>query len=35
LNAAGAKPGMQLHNAYGYGIFTGGLGFITVQKNWE
>jgi len=26
LNAAGAKPGMQLHNAYGYGIFTGGLG---------
>ncbi len=26
LSAAGAKPGMQLHNAYGYGIFTGGLG---------
>ncbi len=26
LNAAGAKPGMLLHNAYGYGIFTGGLG---------
>lgn len=26
LHAAGAKPGMQLHNAYGYGIFTGGLG---------
>jgi phenylacetate-CoA ligase len=26
LNAAGAKAGMQLHNAYGYGIFTGGLG---------
>ncbi|SUX47857.1 phenylacetate--CoA ligase family protein [Chryseobacterium indoltheticum] len=26
LNAAGAKLGMQLHNAYGYGIFTGGLG---------
>lgn len=26
LNAAGAKPGMQLHNAYGYGLFTGGLG---------
>ncbi|UFH31095.1 AMP-binding protein [Chryseobacterium sp. C-71] len=26
LNAAGAKSGMQLHNAYGYGIFTGGLG---------
>lgn len=26
LNASGAKPGMLLHNAYGYGIFTGGLG---------
>ncbi|AQW91080.1 phenylacetate--CoA ligase [Elizabethkingia anophelis] len=26
LNAAGARRGMQLHNAYGYGIFTGGLG---------
>lgn len=26
LNAAGAKPGMLLHNAYGYGLFTGGLG---------
>lgn len=26
LHAAGARPGMQLHNAYGYGIFTGGLG---------
>ncbi|MCY0970884.1 phenylacetate--CoA ligase family protein [Chryseobacterium wangxinyae] len=26
LSAAGGKPGMQLHNAYGYGIFTGGLG---------
>jgi len=26
LNAAGAKPGMELHNAYGYGLFTGGLG---------
>ena len=23
---AGARRGMQLHNAYGYGIFTGGLG---------
>src|SRR5699024_22990 len=22
LNAAGAKPGMMLHNAYGYGVFT-------------
>ncbi len=26
LSAAGAKPGMILHNAYGYGLFTGGLG---------
>ena len=24
--AAGARPGMMLHNAYGYGLFTGGLG---------
>lgn len=26
LMAAGAKKGMKLHNAYGYGLFTGGLG---------
>lgn len=26
LAAAGAKAGMTLHNAYGYGLFTGGLG---------
>ena len=26
LAAAGAKPGMRLHNSYGYGLFTGGLG---------
>ena len=26
LRAAGAKPGMMIHNAYGYGLFTGGLG---------
>ncbi len=26
LVAAGCKPGMMLHNAYGYGLFTGGLG---------
>lgn len=24
--SAGARPGMILHNAYGYGLFTGGLG---------
>jgi phenylacetate-CoA ligase len=27
LRAAGVKPGMRVHNAYGYGLFTGGLGF--------
>jgi phenylacetate-CoA ligase len=26
LTMAGAQPGMVLHNAYGYGLFTGGLG---------
>jgi phenylacetate-CoA ligase len=26
LRASGARPGMKLHNAYGYGLFTGGLG---------
>lgn len=26
LYAAGARPGMKLQNAYGYGLFTGGLG---------
>jgi phenylacetate-CoA ligase len=26
LAMAGAEPGMALHNAYGYGLFTGGLG---------
>ena len=26
LVAAGAKPGMMIQNAYGYGLFTGGLG---------
>jgi phenylacetate-CoA ligase len=27
LAMAGVEPGMALHNAYGYGLFTGGLGF--------
>ena len=27
LHAGGARPGDILHNAYGYGLFTGGLGF--------
>ena len=26
LYAAGARPGMMMHNSYGYGLFTGGLG---------
>ncbi|MEP6764057.1 MAG: hypothetical protein ABJB66_07085 [Gemmatimonadaceae bacterium] len=26
LHAAGARPGMVFHNAYGDGLFTGGLG---------
>jgi phenylacetate-CoA ligase len=26
LRAAGARPGHKVHNAYGYGLFTGGLG---------
>ena len=26
LAMAGAEPGMMLHNAHGYGLFTGGLG---------
>lgn len=27
LAASGARPGDVVHNAYGYGLFTGGLGF--------
>jgi phenylacetate-CoA ligase len=27
LACAGARPGDAVHNAYGYGLFTGGLGF--------
>ena len=26
LRASGVRPGMRVHNAYGYGLFTGGLG---------
>jgi phenylacetate-CoA ligase len=26
LVASGGRPGMKIHNAYGYGLFTGGLG---------
>ena len=27
ISAAGGRPGMKVHNAAGYGLFTGGLGF--------
>jgi phenylacetate-CoA ligase len=27
LAMAGLRPGMTIHNAYGYGLFTGGLGY--------
>ena len=26
IHAAGGRPGMKVHNSYGYGLFTGGLG---------
>ena len=26
IRAAGGRPGMKVHIAYGYGLFTGGLG---------
>jgi phenylacetate-CoA ligase len=26
IRAAGGRPGVRVHNAYGYGLFTGGLG---------
>jgi phenylacetate-CoA ligase len=26
IMASGGRPGMKIHNAYGYGLFTGGLG---------
>ncbi len=26
IRASGGRPGMKVHNAYGYGLFTGGLG---------
>jgi phenylacetate-CoA ligase len=27
IRASGGRPGMKMHNAYGYGLFTGGLGY--------
>lgn len=34
LATAGAGRGHLVHNAYGYGLFTGGLGFTTVRNVW-
>ena len=34
LAMAGAEPGMMLHNAYGYGLFTGGLGLHDGAERW-
>ena len=33
LYAAGCRPGMKVHNAYGYGLFTGGLGAATPGRS--
>ena len=27
MRASGCKPGMLVQNSYGYGLFTGGIGF--------
>ncbi len=32
IRAAGGRPGMLVHVAYGYGLFTGGLGPITAPS---
>lgn len=34
LAAAGARPGMMLHNAYGYGLFTGGSASTGERRLW-
>ena len=34
IRAAGGRPGMKLHNAYGYGLFTGGLGLHYGAERW-
>ena len=33
IRARGGRPGHVLHNAYGYGLFTGGLGRTAVPKS--
>ena len=35
LRASGMKKGDMLHNAYGYGLFTGGLGLQEGLKKWD
>ncbi|RAD00536.1 phenylacetate--CoA ligase, partial [Burkholderia multivorans] len=30
---AGGRPGQMLHNAYGYGLFTGGLGVHGAERH--
>ena len=34
IRAAGGRQGMMAHNAYGYGLFTGGLGITTARSGW-
>ena len=34
IRAAGGRAGDLLHNAYGYGLFTGGLGRTTAPSAW-
>lgn len=33
IRAAGGRPGQLLHNAYGYGLFTGGLGLHAAEQH--
>jgi phenylacetate-CoA ligase len=35
LVCAGARPGETIHNAYGYGLFTGGLGIHFIDRRQE
>jgi phenylacetate-CoA ligase len=34
IRAAGGRPGDKVHVAYGYGLFTGGLGAHTGPRRW-
>ncbi len=33
IRAGGGRPGQLLHNAYGYGLFTGGLGLHAAERH--